>query len=320
MDFADLVDPELRESLFRVPPGLDPAEDLEGTRRRMLERAPFAGSADQQARVQRTDLTIPGPPDNADGVRVRVYEPRERAAEALPGLLWVHGGGFCGGAVDQDDGLCTSIVDEIGAVIVSVDYRLAPEHPFPAGPEDCYAALRWLFDTAHERGVTRSRIGVAGYSSGAGFAAALALMARDRGECELAFQVLLCPLLDVPHRASSRAIVDPRVRNQPTTDSSWRLYLGDAYDAPPAYAAPARAADLSGLPPAYLAVSQFDVNCEEDIEYARRLLGAGVATELHVFPRGFHGFELLVPDAQISRDAVADRTRALRRALHPSGE
>jgi acetyl esterase/lipase len=220
--------------------------------------------------------------------------------------------------MDRDDGLCESIVDEIGAVVVSVEYRLAPEHQFPAGPEDCYAALGWLFDSAEERGVKRTRIGVAGYSSGAGFAAGVALMARDRGEHEPAFQVLLCALLDIPYRASSREIVDPRVRNQKATDSSWRLYLGDAYAAPPAYAAPARAGDLSGLPPAYLAVGQYDVNCEENIEYARRLVLAGVAVELHVFPRAFHGFELLAPDAQISRDAVAGRTRALHRALHPS--
>jgi acetyl esterase/lipase len=315
MDFADLIDPELRASMLRVPPVIDPAEDLQRSRERLAVRAAVSGG-DGNPRVQRTDVVVPGPADNSDGVRVRVYEPRDRGGEELPGMIWIHAGGFYGGTIDQDDALCDSFVDEIGAVVVSVDYRLAPEHPFPAGPEDCYSALGWLFDAAAERGVQRSRIGVAGYSSGAGFAAGVAQMACDRGEYTLAFQVLLFALLDIPYRDSSREIVDPRVRNQPTTDRSWHMYLGDSYADPPAYAAPARAADLSGLPPAYIAVSQYDVNCEENVEYARRLLLAGIATELHVYPRAFHCFEQLAPDAQISHDAVSDRTRALRRALH----
>jgi acetyl esterase/lipase len=314
MDFADLVDPGLRASLTSVPPGIDPAEDLQRSRERMLERAAVSGDAGNE-RVRRADFTAPRPADNPDGVRVRVYEPRERGAAELPALLWIHAGGFYGGTVEQDDALCDSFVDEIGVVVASVDYRLAPEHPFPAGPEDCYAVLAWLFGTATERGIDRTRIGVAGYSSGAGFAAALAQMARDRGEHPVAFQMLLFALLDVPNRASSREIVDSRVRNQPTTDRSWHLYLGDSYSSPPPYAAPARTTDLAGLPPTYLAVGQYDVNCEENIEYARRLLLAGVATELHVFPRAFHAFDQLAPEAQISDDAVASRTRALRRAL-----
>ncbi|HEY2715375.1 MAG TPA: alpha/beta hydrolase [Solirubrobacterales bacterium] len=317
MDIADRVDPGLRESLTSVPPGIDPAEDLERSRARMAERAAVNQPA-PNPEVTRADLTVPGPAGSADGVRVRVYEPRESGGEELPGMLWIHAGGFYGGTIGQDDGLCESFVSEVGAVVVAVEYRLAPEHPFPAGPDDCYAALAWLFEAAAEHGVDRARIGVAGYSSGAGFAAAVAQMARDRGDLELAFQVLLFALLDVPHRESSRAIVDPRVRNQPTTDRSWHLYLGDSYSSPPPYAAPARTEDLAGLPPAYLAIGELDVNCEENVEYARRLLLAGVATELHVFPRAFHAFDELAPAAQISKDAVADRTRALRRLLHPS--
>ena len=317
MDLARHLDPELRAALPSLPAIVDPTEDLQAARRQLVEKL-AAGRVEQRPGVRRTDLVVPGPADNPDGVPVRLYEPCVRVDD-LPGLLWIHGGGFVLRTLEQNDQLCDWIVDEIGAVVVSVDYRLAPEHPFPAGPEDCYAALRWFLENAVDLAVDRSRIGVAGISGGGGLAAAVALMARDRGELRLAFQMPLCASLDDRHiTRSSRQITEPRVWNHAISRSAWRAYLGDAAGgAPSAYAAPARASDLTGLPPAYLAVGQLDVFCDENVEYGRRLLDAGVPTELHVYPSAFHGFEVLVPTAQISKDALADRERALRRALHP---
>jgi acetyl esterase/lipase len=222
------------------------------------------------------------------------------------------------GTVAADDGVCEHLVAAVDAVVVSVEYRLAPEHPFPAGPDDAYAVLRWLAASAEELGVDASRIAVAGRSSGGGTAAGAVLMARDRGEVEVAFQMPLYACLDdrlvTP---SSHEIQDPRSWNRTLMDNAWDAYLGPmrGADVSP-YAAPARAEDLSGLPPAYVQVGELDVLRDENVAYAQRLLQAGVPTELHVYPGAFHGFDVLVPDAEISRRAIEERDAALRRALH----
>jgi acetyl esterase/lipase len=309
--FAARVDPQLRAALAGLPEILNPAANPDRARAQLREKLRV-----RQARplldVRRADVVLPA------GIPVRTYEPRDRSG-ALPGLVWIHGGGFVMGNIDQNDELCDAIASRMKTVVLSVEYRLAPEHPFPAGPEDCYAALRWMHSVRDVLGVDAARVGIAGISGGGGLAASVALMARDRGQVPLAFQMLLCAMLDDRHiTRSSREITEPRVWNRDVSLGAWRAYLGDHVDDPPPYASPARASDVSGLPPTYIAVGQLDVYCDENVEYAQRLLAADVPTELHVYPRAFHGFEVLAPSANISREALSERDRALMNALHPN--
>jgi acetyl esterase/lipase len=186
-------------------------------------------------------------------------------------------------------------------VVASVEYRLAPEHPFPAGLEDCYAGLTWLAAHADELGVDPARIAIHGISAGGGLCAALALLARDRGGPAIAFQYLGVPEVDDRlETRSARDFVDTPVWNRPRAEISWDSYLGPGRrggaDVSP-YAAPARATDLSGLPPALVIVGGADGFRDEDIEYATRLLQAGVPTELHVYPGAYHGWNMAAPES-----------------------
>jgi acetyl esterase/lipase len=204
-------------------------------------------------------------------------------------------------------------------VVASVEYRLAPEHPFPAPVEDCYAALKWLSARSAELGVNRSRIAVGGASAGGGLAAGLALLTRDRAEVEVTFQLLIYPMIDDRNVApASETVPDTFVWTRENNRMGWRAYLGrepGGADVSP-YAAAARATDLTGLPPAYIPVGDLDLFLDENITYAQRLLAAGVPTELHVYPGAFHGFNGFVPSAEISRRFNADRDSALKRMLH----
>ncbi|CAO5154057.1 Esterase LipI [Frankia sp. AiPs1] len=264
---------------------------------------------------------VPGPPD-APAVAVRVYrsEPARTAerAGATAGVLHMHGGAFIVG--DRGiEGACLDLVRALDVVVVAVDYRLAPEHPFPAALEDCYAALTWLSANAAGLGVDPARIAVRGASAGAGLAAGLALLARDRGGPPLCFQFLSMPeiddRLDTP---SMRQFVDTPVLDRASAVLSWNAYLGEGLPGTPdvsPYAAPARAADLAGLPAAYLSVMEFDPLRDEGIAYAQGLLAAGVPTELHLFPGTFHGSGGIVARAAVSRRERAEATTVLARAL-----
>ncbi len=206
--------------------------------------------------------------------------------------------------------------DTLDAVIVSVEYRLAPEHPYPAPLDDCYAALTWTVQHAVDLGVDPARIAVAGASAGGGLAAALAQLARDRGEHALAFQLLIYPMID-DRMATPSSSLDTVVWTTQANVLGWRAYLGHEPGAGevPAYAAAARAADLTGLPPAWIGVGALDVFRDENIEYAQRLLGAGVPAELHVYPGAPHGFEGMCPGTAVAQQCQSDIDAALRRAL-----
>jgi len=304
------VHPDLRAAFLDRPP-FDLADAVSTERR---EGVAPAGVPDPRVRVE--DRTVPGPA-GAPAVRVRLYAPATQAP-GRPGLVWLHGGGYVLGSALVQDAMAIDLCVGADCIVASVDYRLAPEHPFPAGLEDAYAALRWLAEVGpHEMDTTR--IGVGGMSAGGGLAAALALLARDRGGPALAFQMPLCPMLDDTNTtASSREFTDPRVWNRDANGAAWALYLTGV--APvgggvPAYAAPARATDLRGLPPAYIGVGALDPFRDEDIEYARRLSQAGVETELHVFPGCYHGFEGVL-EADVALEARREYAGALRRGLH----
>ncbi len=319
MNFVDQLDPELRAVVEKLP--TDRPLDLNkipAARVKMnkMVTALLAGLPAVEG-VTSQDHFAPGFQDDP-AVRVRVYRPNVQPNK-LPALYWIHGGGYVMGDIEQDDRLMKQLVKRIGCVTVSVDYRLAPEHPFPAPVEDCYAGLKWLFRHAGEFGVEPSRIAIGGASGGGGLAAGLALLTSDRGEVQIAFQLLIYPMIDDRNATpASYAITDPRMWNRESNRLGWRAYLGrdgGGTDISP-YAAAARATDLTNLPPAYIPVGALDLFVDENIVYAQRLIQAGVPTELHVYPGAFHGFDLFAPSATVSKQFKADRDSALKRALH----
>ena len=258
------------------------------------------------------DRVIPGPTDDVE-VPVRVYQPGRRSG-LLPAVLHIHGGGFAVGNIDSEHASSAETA-RAGALVVSVEYRLAPEHPFPAGVEDCYAALRWLHDSRDDLGVDAERIAVFGNSAGGGLAAAVALLARDRQGPPLCFQFLGIPELDDRlETVSMKTFTDTPLWSRPKAVDSWRHYLGPDPGEVSPYAAPARATDLSGLPPAFISTMEFDPLRDEGILYGLRLLQAGVPVEMHQYPGTFHGSSL-VATAAVSRRQAAEAAEVLRRAL-----
>ena len=251
-------------------------------------------------------------------VAIRIYHPIAHST-ILPALLWIHGGGYVFGNVEQED-LKAKYLTAMGQCItISVDYRLAPENPFPAAIEDCYLALKWLASHSDTLGIDKTRVVIGGASAGGGLASALALLARDRGEVSISFQMLLCPMIDDRNiLAASESLPDTLVWTRENNRIGWQSYLGhnfgDEHLSP--YAAAYRATDLRGLPPAYIAIGELDLFLNESMIYAQRLIQAGIPTELHVYPGAFHGFEMTAPDANISRRFITDYNQALKQALY----
>jgi acetyl esterase len=310
-------DPELAP-VVAVIPHLD-ISDLAAARASMLAMREQMPAFEPPATLDITKRLIPGPEGDPD-VEVCVIRPRGAGTGTgtdRPGLLWIHGGGFVLGDVEGDMPLATGLAADAGAVVVSVEYRLAPEHPFPAPLEDCYAALRWTADHADELGIDASKLAVGGLSAGGGLAAAVALLARDRGGPALCFQLLDIPEVDDRlSTPSMKQFTDTPLWHHPNAILSWEAYLGPDHDGDVSpYAAPARATDLSGLPPAYVVTCEFDPLRDEGIEYAQRLMQAGVATELHHFPGTFHGSSGAGAGTAISQRMVSERTEALKRAF-----
>lgn len=308
-----LVDPQLYE-LLGILPTIELNEGLLPILRE-AKRLPFPPVDEATRLVELSTVEIPGPKD-APKVRVLVYRPPLEGA--LPCIIHIHGGGFVMGAAAPYEPMHRRMALELGCVIVAVDYRLAPETPFPGSIEDCYATLDWTFASAKALGVDVARIGVMGESAGGGLAAALALLVRDRGEYHLAFQHLIYPMLDdrTCVHPDPHAYVGEFVWTPHNNHFGWSALLGvppGSSDVSP-YAAAARAQDLSGLPPAFLSVGSLDLFLEEGVEYARRLLRSGVPTELHVFPGGFHGYDI-DQTAEISRAAQGVGMASLRRFL-----
>ncbi|MBV8358323.1 MAG: alpha/beta hydrolase [Deltaproteobacteria bacterium] len=321
MNFIDQLDPELRVMVERLPTDRTlNLNEISKARIKMKKMVTELLAAMPPVEgVTSQDHFAPGS-QGGPAVRVRVYRSNDQQNK-LPALYWIHGGGYVMGDIDYDDRLMMQMVKRIGCVAASVDYRLAPEHPFPTPVEDCYTGLKWLFTHADELGVEPSRIAIGGPSGGGGLTAGLGLMVRDRKEVPVVFQLLIYPMIDDRNATpASYAITDPRVWNRESNRLGWKAYLGrdgGGADVSP-YAAAARATDLTNLPPTYISVGALDLFVDENIEYAQRLIQAGVPTELHVYPGAFHGFDLFAPSARVSKQFKADRDNALKRALHDS--
>ena len=256
----------------------------------------------------------------ADGhqMLVRVYRPKQRR-DRSPGLYWIHGGGMILGYVGMDDAGCAAIASNLNVVVASVDYRLAPEFPYPTPLEDCYCGLTWFFDQADGFGLDTARIAVGGASAGGGLAAGLALLARDRKQVSPCFQLLTFPMIDDRNETPSSSMIDDnRLWNRAANIVGWSAYLDGNNGANDVsyYAAPARATDLGGLPPAIITVGSLDIFLDEDIAYAQAMLGAEVPCELHVYPGAFHGSSSFVPHSDISQRWHRDEMAALDRALN----
>jgi acetyl esterase/lipase len=290
MNTIHLVDPAARD----IAPSLkvfDPDRDsLASFRAQMLAMYAQMAPPMPDAREERW---LPGRPE----VRVLVYRPRNPRSP-MGAIIYVHGGGFITGAAVINDATCVQLAEEHQALVVSVDYRLAPESPFPGPVEDCYAALRWVMDEASALGVDPSRVVVMGPSAGGGLAAAAALLHRDRTGAPLAGQVLIYPMLDArtgtPEAPFENPTVGEFVWTRAINRFAWQALRGTA--AVPkereGHFSPSLASDLETLPPTFLAVGSLDLFLEEDVDYAMRLSRAGVPVELHVYQGGVHGFDL----------------------------
>lgn len=283
----------------------------------MMRKLPLP-TMEKSPKVLTTVCSIDGPESK---LLVKLYEPNSRKDAKLPAVFWIHGGGYVMGHPDGDDSLCESFVTGVNCVVVSIDYRLAPEHKYPAAIEDCYAGLKWTVNNAEKLKIDSSRIAIAGASAGGGLTAALALMVRDRGEIEVSFQAPLYPMLDDRNITFSSHEINeenlPKAWNREANEIAWKMYLGDkTSEETPYYAAPARATDLAGLPPAYIFIGQLDPFRDETIEYVTRLAKAGVPVEFHLYPGCFHGFDSIFNNADISKQARSGFINALSKALN----
>lgn len=311
MSSRHLVDPELLP-LLDVFPTVTITHDNLGARRARV----FPGEVDRNDRVSLEILAVPGPAGAPD-IRLHVYRP-DQVEGPLPVLCHIHGGGHVSGSSAQLEVFHRPLVAYLGCALVSIDYRLAPETIFPGALEDCYAGLAWIFAQAERRGFDPHRVGLIGESAGGGLAAGLALLARDRGDYPVLFQHLIYPMLD--DRTCLAEDPNPFAGefgwHAANNLFGWTAMLGRAPggdDVSP-HAAPARAEDLAGLPPTFLSVGMLDLFVDENLEFARRLMRAGVPVELHVWPGAFHGFDYQ-PGAHVAEEARRASREALRRAL-----
>ncbi len=316
IDISSRLDEEHRRVFDSLPltardwSDIPALRDWTAAQRAKLPAAPMPAAVDVSTRF------VPGPSNGPD-VELRAYRPHD-LPERAAAVYWIHGGGTVLGQADMNDPYCANMAAALNVLVSSVEYRRAPEHPFPIPLEDCYAGFKWLALTGSEFDVDRDRIAVAGISAGGLLSAALSLLARDRGEFLPCLQLLNAPMLDDrAETRSSHAVLDPRTWDRDSNLAAWNAYLegnaGGAEISP--YAAPARATELAGLPPAYVNVGDLDGLLDEDVAYARAMSHAGVPVELHVYPGAYHGSAISIPDAALSRRWIADELAALGRAL-----
>ena len=315
----DRLDPASREPLEMLlqvmPGGFNAIPDI-------VERRTFVDGllAAQMAevppndRVVTEDRTIPGP-DGAPDIPVRVYTPAEATGVLLPGIFFIHGGGMILGNIAANELTCAMLCETVNAVVVSTGYRKAPEDPHPAQSDDCFTALQWMVANAGALEFDTRHLAVFGGSAGGNLAIVTALRARDNAGPDIAYVMAPYPMIDDRNvTPSSQEITEVGIWDRAGNVEAWAWFLGGA----PAdgYAAPARATDLSGLPPMFIDVGDMDLFRDEDVEFVGRLLQAGNRTEFHVYPGAYHASEVFAPEAELSQRIWATRLAALTRALH----
>ncbi len=314
MSFIDRIDPELVHALDFMPVerfaaiGEDPPKARQLTEEyqsKLRDMLPDTDVTIEETAFAGTDCDIP----------VIIYQPTKAAPRG--GLLWIHGGGYIVGTARADyHGV--GFAEHAGCTVVSVDYRLAPESTYKESIADCFAALNWMVDHASELGIDRERIAIGGGSAGGGLTAGLAHYNRDHGGPALKLQLMLYPMIDDRHDTpSGHEIMHPTVWHRRVSLAAWKMYLGDEYgtDQVSPYAAAARATDFSNLPPAFVTVGALDLFRDENIDYAQRLMAAGVPTDLQVYPGMIHGAEMSVPEAVVSRRMRTEYRDAVKRAI-----
>jgi len=322
MNLKHRVDPELIETLELIEAATDGGvklHDIPADRKLTNDLAEFRKADSPPIRgVSMQEQNIPGPAGAPD-VPIYVFRPEDKPGP-LPALIWIHGGGYVMGSVAQDELKIRELSKEAECAVIAVEYRLAPEHPFPSAIEDCYAVLKWVSENDDELQIDKSRIVVGGASAGGGLAAGLVLLARDRQEVAIQFQVLIYPMIDDCNvLPASEDHPDTFIWSRENNLIGWRSYLGcePGKKNVSIYATPYRAENLAGLPPAIILVGDLDLFLNENIDYARRLIEAGVQTEMHVYPGAYHGFNGFAPDADVSKRCNADLVSALIRAFNP---
>ncbi|MGW3287083.1 alpha/beta hydrolase [Streptomyces sp. NPDC001002] len=287
--------------------------DVEGTRI-ALSAASGDGKSDDEVNVEDRAIPVDG-----HSLSLRIYTPAAESTSPLPVAVWIHGGGFVIGGPNAEDATCRRLSAELGIALVAPDYRLAPENPYPAAFDDCYATLRWVVDEAKALGFDVSRVALGGHSAGAALAAAVALAARDREGPHIRYVYLGYPVLDDRlETESARTITNPKLFNRQGAAAGWEFYLQEN-DPEAGYAVPARAKDLRNLPPTYIMVTAVDPARDEALEFASRLSAAGNSVELHLVPGLPHMFDVLAPTARASRRAVAAWTTAFAHGIGASG-
>ena len=304
LDYAK-IDTELLPALDDFPALEIDRDNIKKIRALLFERAPMPSTVavqGEELKIVKADREIP----------IVIY--RKSSSPRQPAVLWIHGGGYIfGSAYDER---AKAIADFCDCTVISVEYRLAPEHPFPAGPEDCMAALEWIFDNAESIGIKTDKIAIGGASAGAGMAAGVSLMNRDGRDLPLCFQLLLYPMLDNLHATPSGKIHNHPVWKRSTSFNAWEMYLnGTPGEAASEYAAPSRAESLKGLPPTYISVGSEDLFRDEDISFGQRLIKDGVPCEMSIFPGMYHAGEGFAPTAKVSQRLNRSFLAALKDAL-----
>ena len=311
MSLWDRIDAESKpplEALWEaMPGGFNSIPDIVA-RRAAMSASRAAIPKGNFPQLQVAEYQYPGPENE---LTLRLYHPETAAADS-PGLIYIHGGGMIMGDLESQDENMREAATELNIPIASIDYRKAPEHPYPAAPEDCYAGVSWVFANAQALGMDPSNIGLMGASAGGGLALAVALMLRDRQGPSLKYLLPIYPMIDDRHETtSSNEVVDIGIWDRAGSIEAWNWYLGGAEA--DSYAAPARAENLSKLPPTYIDVGDLDLFRDENITIVQRLSAAGVSVEFHLWPGAYHASELFAPNAALSRKIWSTRYTAIRR-------
>ena len=314
MSFIDRIDPELVHAVDLMPAERfvaiweDPPKARQMTEdfhRAMADALPPTDVTITEIVIAGTDCDIP----------IVIYQPPNPGPRG--GLLWMHGGGYIVGTA-RADGHGIGFAEHAGCTVVSVDYRLAPESTYRESVADCFAALNWMADNADDLGIDPGRLAIGGGSAGGGLTAGLAHYSRDHGGPDLKLQLLIYPMIDDTHDTpSGHEITHTTVWHRKVSFEAWKMYLGDEYgtDRVSTYAAATRATDLRGLPPAFVTVGMLDLFRDENIDYAQRLMAAGIPTDLHVYPGMIHGAEMSAPGAAVSERMRTDYCDAVKRAI-----